>query len=99
VYVVLELDVEALNSKHLAVDDDALSNIEATYNGNTYSSFDIQYNYGNDYLMSMYHTYIEANIPEHVYVSAILPASAATDEIPVTVSLKLEGTEKVITVK
>ncbi len=98
VFVALEFDVEALTSDQLPVDDYALTDIVANYNGNTYSGWRLSY-VTSELWLYFHHTYLEANLPEHVYVYTSIPSTALDDGQPVTVDLNVAGEAKTITVR
>lgn len=90
-FVFLTFTVEALNSKALAVDTYALADAVATANGNTYKSWSIEHQLSN-IGASMRNMYLEANLPETVYLFTAIPSSATSG--PVTVDLKIAGEQK-----
>ena len=49
--------------------------------------------------LSAKRTYLDANIPVHVYVYAALPASALDDEQPINVDLAVAGQDKHLNVR
>ncbi len=97
-FVILEVDVECLTSNRPTVDGDCLTNLVATYNGNTYSSWDMQY-IASQLWLYISRTYLEANMPCHLYVYTTIPEKALDDNSPVTVDLKVDGQQKTITVR
>ena len=66
-FLIMEFDIECLTSDKPTVDDDGLTDIVATYNGNGYSSWTMQYLAGELWLY-IRHTYLDANIPCHLFV-------------------------------
>ena len=97
-FLILELDVECLTSSKPTVDGDGLTNIVASYNGNTYSSWTMSYLSSRLWLY-IHRTYLEANIPCHLYVYTSIPEKALDDGQPITVDLKVGGEPKTITVR
>ncbi len=97
-FLILELDVECLTSSKPTVDGDGLTNIVASYNGNTYSSWTMSYLSSRLWLY-IRRTYLEANIPCHLYVYTSIPEKALDDGQPITVDLKVGGEPKTITVR
>lgn len=98
IFLTLEFDVEALTSDKLTVDGSALTEIQATYNGNTYSNFDMKYLAGQLWI-SARRTYLDANIPTHIFVYTTLPESALNDDISIDVKLKVAGQDCIIPVR
>lgn len=94
-FAVLEFDIEALNSEQIPVDSGAVSDVVATYNGNTYANWDYKYVVSQLWL-SAKRTYFEANMPVHVYVYASLPASVVDGSV--TVDMDIAGQEKRIVI-
>lgn len=97
-FLIMEFDVECLTSDHPTIDDAGLTDIEATYNGNSYSGWDINY-ISLDLWIPVFHTYLEANIPCHLYVYTSMPDTALDDGQSITVDLKIGGEEKTIVVR
>lgn len=97
-FLILEFDVEALTSDKLTIDSSAITNIVASYNNNTYKNFDMKY-LASELWLSAKRTYLDANIPVHVYVYAALPASALDDEQPINVDLAVAGQDKHLNVR
>lgn len=97
-FLILEFDLECLTSDKPTVDGDGLTNIVATYNDNGYSSWTMQYLSGELWLY-IRHTYLDANIPCHLFVYTPLPEKALNDAGPITVDLKIGGEPKTITVR
>ncbi len=97
-FLIMEFDLECLTSSQPTIDDDGLTDIEATYNGNSYSSWDINY-IASELWIPVRHTYLEANITSHLYVYTNLPDKALDDGQSITVDLKIGGEEKTITVR
>ena len=97
-FLILEFDVEALTSDKKTVDSSALTDIKATYRNNTYEGWDMKYLAGELWL-SMERTYLDANVPAHVYVYTVLPESASSNDDPISVDLKIGGLGKHIVVR
>lgn len=97
-FLILEFDVECLTSDKPTVDGKALTNLTANYNGNTYSSWEMQYIESQLWLY-IHNTYLDANLPLHLYVYTYLPDSALNDGSSVTVDLTVDGQQKNITVR
>ena len=97
-FLIMELDVECLTSNKPTVDGDGLTDIVATYNGNTYSSWTMQY-ISSEIWLYIRRTYLEANIPCHLYVYTSIPESALNDVQPISIDLKVGGESKTITVR
>lgn len=97
-FLIMELDVECLTSNKPTVDGDGLTDIVATYNGNTYSSWTMQYvsSWVWPYIRR---TFLEANIPCHLYVYTAIPEAALDDGQPISIDLKVGGEPKTITVR
>ena len=94
-FLILEFDVTCLNSTKPTIDDDAITNILATVNGNTYSNWEYKY-VSSELWLYIRHTYLEANLPLHIYVYGNIPSANMNDKI--TVNLKIDGQEKVISI-
>ncbi len=94
-FVILEFDIEALNSNQIAVDSGAVSNVVATYNGNTYKGWDYKY-VVSELWLSAKRTYFEANMPVHVYVYTSIPSSATSGSV--TVDMDIAGQDKQIVI-
>ena len=97
-FLILEFDLECLTSDKPTVDDDGLTDIVATYNGNGYSSWTMQY-LGGELWLYIRHTYLDANIPCHLFVYTPLPKKALNYDGPITVDHKIGGEPKTITVR
>ncbi len=97
-FLIMEFDIECLTSNQPTIDDDGLTDIKATYNGNNYSDWDIDY-IAYELWVPVSHTYLEANIPCHLYVYTVIPDKALDDGQAVTVDLKVGGEQKTITVR
>ena len=97
-FLIMELDVECLTSNKPTVDGDGLTDIVATYNGNTYSSWTMQY-VSSWMWLHIRRTYLEANIPCHLYVYTAIPEAALDDGQPISIDLKVGGEPKTITVR
>lgn len=96
-FVVLEFDVTALTSDQLPVDDYALTDLIATYNGNTYQNWTMSYISGQLWMYFM-HTYLEANLPCHIYAYTSVPADVLNGG-PLTVDLNISGQPYTVTVQ
>lgn len=77
-FVILEFDVTALNSNQLPVDDYAITNLVANYGEDVYQGWRLQY-ITNQLWLSFTHTYLDANIPVHVYAYTTVPSSALSE--------------------
>lgn len=77
-FVILEFDVTALNSNQLPVDDYAITNLVANYGEDIYQGWRLQY-ITNQLWLSFTHTYLDANIPIHVYAYTTVPSSALSE--------------------
>lgn len=97
VFVVLEFDVSALTSDHLPVDQYAISDLTANYNGNTYQNWEMKY-VANQIWMPIMNTYLEANIPAHLYVYTAVPAEALNSG-SLSIDLSLAGEPRTIVVR
>ena len=97
-FLVLEIDLEHLNSGSSTVDGDALADIQATYNSNTYSGWEYEYVASELWLYADRHT-LDANMPLHLYVYTQIPSSSLDDDEPISVSLNIDGEDKVIQVR
>ena len=97
-FLIMEFDIECLTSDKPTVDDDGLTDIVATYNGNGYSNWTMQYLAGELWLY-IRHTYLDANIPCHLFVYTPLPEKALNDDEAISVDLKIGGEPKTITVR
>ena len=97
-FLVLEIDLEHLNSGSSTVDGDAFADIQATYNSNTYSGWEYQYVASELWLYADRHT-LDANMPLHLYVYTQIPSSSLDDDEPISVSLNIDGEDKVIQVR
>ena len=92
-FLVLEFDITCLNSTHPTIDDQGITNIIATVKGNTYSSWEYQY-ISSQLWLYIRHTYLDANLPLHIYVYTYVPKANMKDTI--TVNLKIAGKDKII---
>ncbi len=97
-FLVLEIDLEHLNSGSSTVDGDALADIVATYKSNTYSGWEYEYVASELWLYADRHT-LDANMPLHLYVYTQIPSSSLDDDEPISVSLNIDGEDKVIQVR
>lgn len=108
--LVLEVDVECLTSDDLSIEEDALTDIIATYQNNTYKKWKGKYcpesyvqmplTMNPDYFNIVGEfTQIDAGIPQHIYLHTNLPISAESDNEPITVSLEVAGQQKTINVR
>ena len=89
-FVILEFDVTALTSDQLPVDDYAITDLVAKYKSDTYASWTMNYINGQLWLYFR-HTYLDANLPCHVYAYTSVPA-AALESGDLSVDLTLAGT-------
>lgn len=96
-FVVLEFDVTALTSDQLPVDSYALTDMTANYNGNTYQNWTMSYLSGQLWLYFM-NTYLEANLPCHVYAYTSVPADVLNGG-PLTVDLNICGEPYKVTIQ
>ena len=94
-FLILEFDVTCLNSTKPTIDGDAITDLVATVNGNTYEHWKYQY-VSAQIWCHIKNTYLEAGLPLHIYVYTMVPSSAMNDSI--TVDLKLAGQPSVITI-
>lgn len=88
-FVILEFDVTALTSDKIAIDDYVITDLVANYNGNAYQGWTMSYLSGELWLY-YFHTYQEANLPNHIYVYTTIPADALSGG-SVSVDLNLVG--------
>jgi lipoprotein len=93
-FLILEFDVTCLNSTQPTIDGDGITNLVATVNGNTYSNWTYQYVEGEIWCY-IRRTYLDANLPLHIYVYTYIPSGNMNDEIKV--ELKVAGQDKMIT--
>lgn len=93
VFVLLEFDVEALNSEQLPIDDFAITNLVANYGSNTYKDWNLQY-IANELWLYIRHTYFDANMPVRIYAYTTIPSSAANDNESLSVDMTIAGQEK-----
>lgn len=91
VFVVMEFDVTALNSNEIAVNQGAISDVVANYNGNTYKSFEYKY-VVSELWLSAKNTYFDADMPVHIYVYRQIPESAINRGV--TVDMVVAGQDK-----
>jgi len=96
-FVILEFDVTALNSNQLPVDDYAITDLCANYNGDTYQGWRLQYISGQLWL-SLMHTYLDANIPTHIYAYTTVPSNAL-NEGTLSVDMTLAGAPYTVTIR
>ena len=96
-FVILEFDVTALTSDQLPVDGKALANLVATYNTDTYKRWEFQYIEGQLWLY-FHNTYLDANLPCHVYAWTNVPAEALNSG-SLSVSLEAAGSPRIITIR
>ncbi|MBR3226447.1 MAG: DUF5067 domain-containing protein [Atopobiaceae bacterium] len=96
-FVILEFDVTALTSDQLPVDGKALANLVANYNGDIYKNWKFQYVEGQLWLY-FHNTYLDANIPCHVYAWTNVPVEAINGG-NLSVSLDVAGGPRTITIR
>ena len=96
-FVILEFDVTALTSEQLPVDDYAITELNAKYNEDVYPSWELQYISGQLWLYFR-HTYLDANLPCHVYAYTTVPADALNSG-SLSVSATLAGQPVSITIR
>ena len=94
-FLILEFDVTCLNSTKPTIDDDGITELLATVNGNTYSNWEYQY-IASELWLYIQHTYLDANLPVHIYVYTYIPSANLNDKV--SVNLKIAGQEKVISI-
>lgn len=95
-FLVLEFDITCLNSNKPTIDGDAITDLVAsTSDGNTYESWTYQY-VSAQIWCHIRNTYLEANLPLHIYVYTYIPASMMNS--PVNVKLNLAGQPRQITI-
>lgn len=88
-FVILEFDVTALTSDKIAIDDYVITDLVANYNEDVYQGWTMSYLSGELWLY-YFHTYQEANLPNHIYVYTTIPADALSGG-SVSVDLNLVG--------
>lgn len=96
-FIILEFDVTALTSDKLPVDEYAITDLVADYNGDDYSDWTIQY-IANELWLYIHNTYFDANLPEHLFVYTYVPASAI-DGGSLKVDMNLGGEEKTVVIR
>lgn len=96
-FLVLEFDVTALTSDKLPVDDYAITDLVANYEGNDYTDWTMQY-IANEIWLHYSHTYLDANLPDHAFVYTYVPEKAIS-EGSLSVDLTLGGEEKTIVIR
>ena len=96
-FVILEFDVTALNSNQLPVDDYAITDLAANYDGNSYQGWDLKYISGQLWISFM-HTYLDANLPVHIYAYTTVPSSAL-DGGTLSVDVTLAGMPYTVTIQ
>ena len=89
-FLILEFDVECLNSSRKTIGGDAITDLVAIVNGNDYGDWEYEYIAG-DMWLDMENNYLDAYIPAHAYVYTYIPEKYMNDAI--TVKLKLAGKE------
>ena len=94
-FLALEFNVTCLNSTKPTIDKDAITDLVATVNGNTYEQWKYQY-VSAQIWCRIKNTYLEADLPLHIFVYAMIPSSAMDESI--TVNLNLAGQPSVITI-
>lgn len=94
-FLILEFDITCLNSTHPTIDGDGITNLVAEVNGNTYEKWEYQY-IAYELWGYLYNTYLEANLPLHIYVYTQIPKENKKDRI--TINLKIDGQDKIIVV-
>lgn len=94
-FLVLEFDVTCLNSTKPTIDGEAITELVATAGGNTYEDWEYQY-ISSELWLYIRNTYLEANLPLHIYVYAMIPSASANSNV--SVNLKIAGQPKVITI-
>ena len=97
VFVILEFDVTALTSDQLPVDDYAITDLVANYNSDIYEGWTLQYIESQLWLY-FHHTYLDANLPCHVYAYTTVPAEALNDG-SLSVDMNLAGTPYTATIR
>ena len=85
-FVILEFDIECLNSSKPTIDGSGITNIIATVNGNTYDNWEYQYINSELWLYAK-NTYLDANLPLHLYVYTYIPADSIYDKINVDLTI------------
>ena len=96
-FVILEFDVTALNSEQLPVDDYAITELNAKYNEDSYQSWTLSY-LANQLWLYFTHTYLDANIPAHVYAYTTVPAEALNTG-SLSVDMMLADTPCTVTIR
>lgn len=96
-FMILEFDVTALTSDKLPVDEYAITDLVADYNGDDYSNWTIRY-IANELWLYIRNTYFDANLPEHLFVYTYVPASAI-DGGSLKVDMNLGGEEKTVVIR
>ena len=94
-FLILEFDVTCLNSTKPTVDGDAITDVVATVNDNTYGSWKYQY-IDSEIWSYIRNNYLEANLPLHIYVYTMIPSTSMNNTV--RVNLKLAGQPKTITI-
>lgn len=94
-FAILEFDIECLNSTKPTIDRSGITNLIATVNGNTYDSWTYQY-INSELWLYADNTYLDANLPLHIYVYTYIPADSINDKIDV--ELTIAGEECHITI-
>ena len=90
-FCILEFDVTCLNSTKPTIDGQGITNIVAVVNENTYGGWEYRYVQSQLWL-PIKRTYLEANLPLHVYVYNNIPSANMNDKI--TINLKIAGEDK-----
>lgn len=96
-FVILEFDVTALTSEQLPVDDYAITELNAKYNEDVYPSWELQY-ISSQLWLYFRHTYLDANLPCHVYAYTTVPADALNSG-SLSISATLAGQPVSITIR
>ena len=89
-FTILEFDIECLNSTQPTIDGSGVTDLIAKVNGNTYGSWTYQYISSEMWLYAD-NTYLDANLPLHIYVYTNIPADSINKKVDV--SLTIAGQE------
>ena len=94
-FLILEFDVMCLNSTKPTIDGDAITELVANASGNTYENWKYQY-INSEIWCYIRNTYLEANLPLHIYVYTMIPRNSMNSNV--SVNLKLAGQPKEIVI-
>ena len=85
-FTILEFDIECLNSTQPTIDGSGVTDLIAKVNGNTYGSWTYQY-ISSELWLYADNTYLDANLPLHIYVYTNIPADSINKKVDVNLTI------------